>query len=413
MLSTPRRKRCWQALLVPAILCQYSTIQAHDGHPEDTSFWAEGRQWNNYQEWSQSEEFQTNLPHYYCGGGMDDPTLEELEISNRVTQEWVRASTTNRQSNTPIRIPLKWHSIARDDGSGAANLEQILNSVAHLNEAYSHWKGGFFFDFDSKNDYTFSLNSAWHFSDDIEDTNFKSVLRRGDCSTLNIYTTASFKGVFGWGTKAFRCERGGTGCYAQCETDTIDDGVVIRYDLVTGGSVEAYNEGDVLVHEVGHWLGLYHTFQGGCSLPGDFIQDTPAESGPAYTCAKERDSCKDKKDNPPGLDPIHNYMDVSNDACMYEFTDGQFDWMYAQWNAYRAPPPTIAPTNPPTNPPTFPPATASPTFTVLNQQKEAPEAKCGTVATQYGYGGVAAQSKDCGSGRYLQEDKPRRRLKGS
>jgi Pregnancy-associated plasma protein-A len=58
------------------------------------------------------------------------------------------------------------------------------------------------------------------------------------------------------------------------------------------------------VHEVGHWLGLRHTFEGGCSATGDRIDDTAPEAIPGTTCAAPRDSC-------PGdnrTDPIENYM---------------------------------------------------------------------------------------------------------
>ena len=78
-----------------------------------------------------------------------------------------------------------------------------------------------------------------------------------------------------------------------------------------------YALGRTMTHEVGHWIGLYHTFQGGCSGNGDYCADTPAIGAPNYDCVVAN-SCAGA-----GSDMIQNYMDYTPDSCMDTFTADQ------------------------------------------------------------------------------------------
>jgi hypothetical protein len=151
----------------------------------------------------------------------------------------------------------------------------------------------------------------------------KAALHVGGANTLNFYVNNAGGAYLGWATFPF--------WYAA---DPLQDGVVVLYSSLPGGDCcgdRVYNLGDTGSHEVGHWLGLFHTFQGGCAaVYNDFVADTPAERSPAFGCPIGRDTCPGT-----GVDPIENFMDYSEDFCMYQFTSGQSARMEALSLQYR------------------------------------------------------------------------------
>jgi len=218
----------------------------------------------------------------------------------------------------PTTVSVYWHVITNGT-SGKLTTTQIQSQLNVLNNAYA--ASGFSFTLVGSETTT---NSDWYSiafpasgAEPSDAKAMKTALHKGTKAALNLYSTTFSDGTLG---------------YAQFPStnNTTLDGVVLDYRSIPGGSLAPYNLGDTATHEVGHWVGLYHTFQGGCSGSGDSVGDTPAEASPAFGCPTGRDTC-----TATGLDPIKNFMDYTDDSCMNQFTAGQTTRMQNQWVTYR------------------------------------------------------------------------------
>ena len=109
-----------------------------------------------------------------------------------------------------------------------------------------------------------------------------------------------------------------------------EDGIVIRHDYFGKIGTATASLGRTTTHEIGHWFGLYHTFNGGCGIDtctdGDLVCDTPPVANPNFGCPTIN-SCSN--DIPNVNDQIQNYLDYSDDNCKNIFTNGQKQRMHA------------------------------------------------------------------------------------
>ena len=253
-------------------------------------------------------------PQLQCGTPHPDPETVRL-----VEEYTLRRRDISAQLTASPVIPVYVHRIHASNGTGGAvTSQQINNQIQILNAAYA--SSGFSFQLQSVDD---TNNDTWYTcSGGACETAMKTALHKGGSNALNLYSNNMGGGLLGWATFPWQ--------YASAPTM---DGVVVLFSSFPGGSAAPYNLGDTATHEVGHWMGLYHTFQGGCNGQGDGVSDTPAEKSPAFGCPVGRDSCVGKR--APGLDPIDNFMDYTDDACMDTFTAGQDSRMTTMWSSYR------------------------------------------------------------------------------
>jgi len=242
----------------------------------------------------------------------------------RMEADFAAKKVSYKESATAAAtLNVYFHVIQKDSTLSGGNVpdSQLASQISVLNTAYAGsgitWRLA---------GTTRTTNANWFNTvgpDGSAQTTMKNQLRQGGAADLNVYTvgfaSGSGAGLLGYSTFP-----------SDYSSNPKDDGVVMLYSSVPGGTASPYNLGQTLTHEAGHWVGLYHTFQGGCASPGDSVSDTPPEAGPAFGCPTGSDTCSGG-----GVDPIHNFMDYTDDACMNNFTPGQITRLKQQMSTYR------------------------------------------------------------------------------
>jgi hypothetical protein len=260
------------------------------------------------------------------GRGADtrDMTVAEQKAIEARTAQLLKAKAARglavpKGALAAATVPVYINVMRDAAGNGDVTDTQITQQIAVLNKTF----GGQESSAAANTGFTFTLagtfrynNNNWH--KDKQSSTYRKQTRKGGKNALNIWLVDfSYLGIatFPWD-------------YAQSPGI---DGIRVQYTSLPGGSATNYDQGETATHEAGHWFGLYHTFQGGCTSTNDEVSDTPAQSSSTNGCPEGRDSC-----SLPGLDPIHNYMDYSYDSCYNQFTPGQSTRISSMWTAYRA-----------------------------------------------------------------------------
>ena len=164
--------------------------------------------------------------------------------------------------------------MASKSGAGNVTDAQIAQQMTVLNKTFAGGESsaaantGFSFTLAGTDRF---FNDQWH--KDKQSATYRKATRKGGANALNIWLVDfSYLGIatFPWD-------------YAR---NPGVDGIRVHYGSLPGGNIANYNLGETATHEAGHWFGLYHTFQGGCTATNDSVADTPAQGSSTNGCPR-------------------------------------------------------------------------------------------------------------------------------
>ncbi len=272
-----------------------------------------------------------NVTHFDCGTNISHAsdhflaTVHQLHTSGDLSHPHFPTHLSRRAPST-INVDLYFHIVTKSSSAGTITSSMVSQQLAQLQLDYKPHGIAF-----TLRNTSFTANDAWAIgATPADDTAMKSALRQGTYSALNIYFQTDLSGgVLG------RCTLPTNVGFQPKPATYVADGCNIAAQTMPGGSTYGYNMGKTAVHETGHWLGLLHTFEGySCQGSGDYIVDTPQEAQSTDGCPTSpwKNTCATAR---VGVDPIHNFMDYSTDACYTRFTLGQEGRIRSLWPMYR------------------------------------------------------------------------------
>lgn len=269
-------------------------------------------------------------------GGIDDtPGLNAAERARSVQEMRTPTSelrTSARGVTLPdhILVPVYVHVIKGNHrGEQSVNARKVRRLMEILRGGFARRQSAY----GSTTRYSFTLkkldftkNDKWYHTSPFSpaDMQMHRKLHRGYSRALNLYIRGISRGNLGYARFPW-----------QYASRPYLDGVTVSVDSLPGGRMRGYNLGDTVIHETGHWLGLFHTFQDrGCAYPySDGVNDTPAHTV-NFTCNANLCDATDAL-KPGYINPALNFMNYSYDSCMRLFTAGQAARMDAEYALYR------------------------------------------------------------------------------
>ncbi|KIY67990.1 hypothetical protein CYLTODRAFT_443650 [Cylindrobasidium torrendii FP15055 ss-10] len=283
------------------------------------------------------------------GGCGSIATRDAVVLSSVKAQQLKRNARRNADDYHHGPIQTYWHVIHTNDTVRGGHLESetIDAQMDILNTNFA--PTGFSFELGNisyiKNDEIFANTSV------LENSTYEAIVAPthvGGKDTLNIYTTSwlHVAAVYSNGNDSV------LGISTMPDEEAVpipelgDSVFVLYFSLPGNGGLGPSKsgvefQGTTLVHEVGHWTGLYHTFQGEseCDAVNDEVDDTPAHTLQPHALTDEPicranpnvDSCPDL----PGSDPINNHMNYVAEECRTEFTPGQIARQHEQMYLFR------------------------------------------------------------------------------
>lgn len=264
--------------------------------------------------------------------------VEEFITSNSGDRRTVLSGTANASSIPDIiTIPVVVHILYNTEAQNLSD-QQILSQIEALNKDYRHLNQD-------------KINVPAHFAGLAADCGIEFQLAKTDpkgFATNGIVRRKTSIQLFGTDDRAKFTSRGGddawdagkylniwvcnlvggvVGYSSPVGGPAATDGVVIASTAfgIGPGNTSTFNKGRTATHEIGHWLNLRHIW-GDTYCGDDKVDDTPSQRSPNRGCPSGKNFTCGTTTNG---DMYMNFMDLTNDACMYMFTAGQRERMRA------------------------------------------------------------------------------------